>query len=199
MDPMEAQLRENYAREETEYLIERSVRGGLTEIAEKVLREELARRNVTSAKVTAEEQQQANVATRQIALRGHLAPLESRLAAFLIDQLGTLFLMAVFNFVVFVYTPKPVSDQVGWISISVWFAYFFFKDGVNGQGFGKRLLRIRVVDSVEGTPCNFATSFLRGLVGMLGLIDWLFVLGKNQQRLADRVANTLVVKARRLE
>jgi len=71
MNPMEAQLRETYAREETENLVELSVRGGLTEVAERVLREELAHRNVSSADIVVEEQRQANVAAWKIALQDH--------------------------------------------------------------------------------------------------------------------------------
>jgi len=196
MDPMESQLRETYAREETENLVELSVRGGLTEVAERVLQEELAHRNVTSADITVEEQRLADVEARKIALQGQLASRTSRLVANLIDTLGTLLLITPFSFVAFVSMPEPISDLVARISIIAWFTYYFLKDGINGQSLGKRLLRIRVVDSVDGTPCNLATSIIRGVFGMLGLIDQLFALGESKQRLADHVAKTLVIKVR---
>jgi uncharacterized RDD family membrane protein YckC len=195
MDAMEAQLRETYAARETEDLIELSLQGGLTATAQRVLREELERRAVAPSAIAAEEVRQATVASRKLEVQSHLATVLSRVIAAVIDQVGSLFILAGFNFIVYVTTPKGVSDLIGWISILGWLAYIFFKDGFNGQSIGKRLLRIRVVDKEEGTPCTLPKSFLRGLVGMLGLIDWVFALGTSRQRLADHAANTVVVRA----
>ena len=195
MDAMEAQLRETYASWDTEELMQHSARGGLSETAERVLAEELARREVSPATIEATRTHLAKASAQSEELRLRLAPVLIRLVAGAIDHIGVLVAITAVNFGVFVTTPKAVADFIGWVSILLWIAYIFFKDGFDGQSIGKRILRIRVVDKQSGEPCTLPKSFLRGLVGLLGLIDLVFVFGTNRQRLADHAANTLVVRA----
>ena len=190
MDAMESQLRETYGRWETDQLIELVARGGLTETAERVLRAELECRNVAKADIANEGRRQAS----PIGLRSELAPLSSRLLAAIFDFWGPFIVVVGINYLVFISAPKPVSDFVGWLSIVVFIVYLLFKDGFNGQSLGKRLLHIQVVDCNDGTPCSLPKSFLRGLVGMLGLLDLVFVLTRRRQRLADHAASTIVVR-----
>lgn len=74
--------------------------------------------------------------------------------------------------------------------------YLLFQDGLeNGQSWGKRVMKTKVIDSRTGRPCTFGQSFIRNfLLSLLNIIDWIFIFGANRQRLGDRVANTLVVK-----
>ncbi|WP_459204242.1 hypothetical protein ACQVRV_23810 (plasmid) [Ralstonia pseudosolanacearum] len=51
-----------------------------------------------------------------------------------------------------------------------------------------------MVDCNDGTPCSLPKSFLRGLVGGLGLLGLVFILGPRMQRLADHAAGTIVVR-----
>ncbi|MBC8235266.1 RDD family protein [bacterium] len=74
--------------------------------------------------------------------------------------------------------------------------YLLFQDGLkNGQSFGKRIVKTKVIDSRSGLPCTFGQSFVRNLLlSILGFIDWIFIVGAKKQRLGDKAASTLVVK-----
>jgi uncharacterized RDD family membrane protein YckC len=64
-----------------------------------------------------------------------------------------------------------------------------------GQSYGKRIMKIAVVNASSGQPCTFLSSFVRNLLlFLLGIIDWVFIFGKKRQRLDDMLANTMVVK-----
>jgi uncharacterized RDD family membrane protein YckC len=124
------------------------------------------------------------------------APLASRLARLLgqwIDSLIAAAIACAFAL------PLIVSYRVG--ALSLWFgilmavAYVLLSDGFRGgQSYGKRLLRIAVVDSSSGAPCSFGQSFVRNLLLLiLGVIDWIFIFGARRQRLGDKLAGTIVV------
>jgi uncharacterized RDD family membrane protein YckC len=73
--------------------------------------------------------------------------------------------------------------------------YLLFSDGLGeGQSFGKKLVKIAVVDKTTGRPCGYGRSVVRNVVRMFGLFDWIFMLGERRQRLGDKAANTIVVR-----
>jgi uncharacterized RDD family membrane protein YckC len=75
--------------------------------------------------------------------------------------------------------------------------YLLFSDGLGeGQSFGKKLVKIAVVDQSTGAPCSYRGSLLRNLMRVFGVFDWAFALGERRQRLGDKAANTIVVKLR---
>ena len=82
---------------------------------------------------------------------------------------------------------------------AVFFLYWFFQDGLkSGQSFGKRMLSIRVINSKDGTSCTYRKSFLRNLLLLIPIINFIdigFMFGKKQQRLGDMLAGTYVVKS----
>ena len=81
--------------------------------------------------------------------------------------------------------------------LAIQLGYLLFSDGLGeGQSFGKKLVKIAVVDRSTGAPCTYGGSLLRNLVRMLGVFDWAFALGERRQRLGDKAANTIVVKLR---
>ncbi len=91
-----------------------------------------------------------------------------------------------------------ITDSVVFIVIAAiaGFAYFFFADGLGeGQSFGKRAAGTRVIDSRTGEPCTYWQSLLRNFLGILGIFDWIFIFGESRQRLGDKAAGTIVVKA----
>lgn len=80
-------------------------------------------------------------------------------------------------------------------AIVMFAAYQLFSDGLgNGQSFGKRVVKIAVVDEKTGAPCTFGGSFLRNAARFFGLFDWAFMFGERRQRLGDKAANTIVIK-----
>ena len=82
------------------------------------------------------------------------------------------------------------------IGIILFLLYLLFQDGLrNGQSYGKRIAKTKVIDSRSGSPCTFGQSFIRNLLlSILGLIDWIFIFGEKRQRLGDKAAKTFVVK-----
>lgn len=75
--------------------------------------------------------------------------------------------------------------------------YYFFADSLpGGQSFGKRMLGIAVVDKHTHAPCSPGQAFVRNLLlFVLGIFDWVFILGDERQRLGDKLAGTIVVEA----
>lgn len=78
------------------------------------------------------------------------------------------------------------------------FGYFILLEAFYGQTLGKRLVGIQVVSS-DGTPIDLSASVVRNV---LRLIDGIFMylvgavfiwLSNSDQRLGDRVGNTVVV------
>ncbi len=82
------------------------------------------------------------------------------------------------------------------IAIILALLYYLFQDGLrNGQSYGKRIMKTKVIDSRNGSPCTFGQSFIRNLLlSILGFIDWIFIFGEKRQLLGDKAAKTLVVK-----
>ena len=82
-----------------------------------------------------------------------------------------------------------------WVAASIALLYLLFQDALNGRSIGKRLMKIRVVDSKSGLPCKWWQSFLRNLsLPILSVIDCIFILGEKKQRLGDKLSKTLVVR-----
>ena len=78
---------------------------------------------------------------------------------------------------------------------ALWIAGMFLMDGFkNGQGFGKKLLSLQVLRLKDGKPCTLKDSFIRRLTGVFQPLDFLWTLGKNRQRMGDKLAETVVVK-----
>lgn len=124
----------------------------------------------------------------------HLGSLSDRLLGQILDSL-----VAIGAFVLagILYAVSPTIGAVALIAAIVYaIFYILFSDGFEGgQSYGKRVAHTAVIDATTGKPCTFGQSFLRNLLlGLLGIIDWVFIFGKKRQRLGDKAANTIVVK-----
>ena len=125
-----------------------------------------------------------------------LASLMARLGGQFLDGLIYLFILLVGLLL--------GGSITGWIGpvigIIAAILYLLFQDGLaNGQSWGKRLVKTKVIDATTSTSCTFGQSFIRNLIlTILGLIDWVFIFGEKRQRLGDRAAGTLVVKLNKL-
>ncbi|WP_236233049.1 RDD family protein [Pseudomonas tohonis] len=197
MEATEARLRETYSGRRTEILIDLLAEGGLTEVAERVVREVLIEREASLGERVVPQPARVPAAARREELDQRLAPLWARFVASQIDFWGALLVLGLISFIIdFVFfRPATSPDIFGKVCMLLLFAYLLFKDGFNGQGIGKRLLKIRVVDSETGAPCELHKSCLRGLVSLLGILDVIFIFGQRRQRLGDHAARTLVVRA----
>jgi|SRR6266508_2329265 uncharacterized RDD family membrane protein YckC len=131
-------------------------------------------------------------------LHGDLATLGERFAGQLIDSLVAI--LAMLGGAI----PFAFSETLGSVTMLggsvLGFFYILFADGFSGgQSYGKRAMKIAVVDASSGQPCTFMKSFIRNiLLSLLGIIDWVFIFGAKRQRLGDMAANTIVIKERGL-
>jgi uncharacterized RDD family membrane protein YckC len=94
---------------------------------------------------------------------------------------------------------------VGWVLI---FAYSLLKDGLvktprfglkPGQGYGKKVCKLMVINVNTNRPCSMGESALRYLtwiVPFLGLVEIIIGLAaEDGRRLGDKLANTQVIDA----
>ena len=73
--------------------------------------------------------------------------------------------------------------------------YVLFCDGLpGGQSLGKRFTRTAVVHVETEEPCRYWQSVVRNMAMVLGVIDAIFIVGKQRRRLGDFMAGTKVVQ-----
>ncbi len=82
-----------------------------------------------------------------------------------------------------------------WLGVMLFVSYLLLADGLfNGRSIGKIITKTRVVVEVTGKPCGFFRSFVRNVaLSVLGIFDWIFILGNDRKRLGDMLAGTIVV------
>jgi uncharacterized RDD family membrane protein YckC len=84
-----------------------------------------------------------------------------------------------------------------WCGMAVFVLYLLFQDGLpGGQSIGKRIVRTAVVDATTGRPCSLLGSAARNIIQVLGIFDWIFILGRRRQRLGDMLVGTIVIRKR---
>lgn len=82
------------------------------------------------------------------------------------------------------------------------FAYFILLEGPLGKGqtIGKRILKIRVVNSEDQSAIDYSVSFIRNILRIIDglflyLIGFLSIQGSDkEQRIGDKAAKTIVIK-----
>jgi uncharacterized RDD family membrane protein YckC len=163
----------------------------LTDEAMSVLETELASRLTD---VDAAEKTYLDDRAQHQVHESHLASIGARLLAKIIDCVGAFAVLGVLNFECYTYYPLNVSEAFGYISLFALFIYLFFKDAMDGQSIGKRMLRIRVVHTSTGEPCTLPQSLVRNFLCAFGIVDAAFALGSKRQRLGDLAAGTSVVR-----
>jgi uncharacterized RDD family membrane protein YckC len=81
------------------------------------------------------------------------------------------------------------------LAILGFFLYVFFCDGLpGGQSVGKRFTRTSVVHATTEEPCRYWQSLVRNMAMLLGVVDAIFIVGKQRRRLGDYLGRTKVVQ-----
>lgn len=124
-----------------------------------------------------------------------------RLISFLID---TIVLGVLIGAIGSILGFSVVSGTAGWgfglLSFIIFLAYFTYMEGSNGQTIGKMVTKIKVVRE-DGGKIDMNQAFTRNI---LRVIDGLFAYligailiwrSDKKQRLGDRIAKTIVIKA----
>jgi uncharacterized RDD family membrane protein YckC len=100
-------------------------------------------------------------------------------------------------------SPNPLAWVGGIVSALVNFFYFVLLQGAYGQTVGKMLVKIKVVRE-DGSKISYVDAVVRTILALIDLIPYFipYLLGAiliwtsdTKQRLGDRVAHTVVVKA----
>ena len=101
-------------------------------------------------------------------------------------------------------TVSPASAVGGLVSLAVFVLYFTLLEGHYGQTVGKMAVKIKVVREADGAQIDYSQAAVRTILRFLDLIPYIipYLLGATliwssdkKQRLGDRVARTVVVKA----
>jgi uncharacterized RDD family membrane protein YckC len=90
-----------------------------------------------------------------------------------------------------------VGDMSFWGGMAIFVFYLLFQDGLpKGQSIGKRIMRTAVIYVATGRPCSLLGSVARNVIQVLGVFDWIFILGRKRQRLGDILVGTVVIRKR---
>lgn len=199
-DSYTAMLRENYSIMHTDILIETKIKGGLTDVAQQVLEEELKKRGVQTSDIEEYiETDAANYKPEDFAegLKiGDLASTGRRYLAQIVDQFIAIGLGFVAMFIFGIFGNSGIATVMFLLTYAI---YILFNDAMkNGQSLGKKLFSIKVINKKSAKPCNWTESFIRNIptvIPFLAMIDAVMILGVKKQRMGDKIANTLVVNA----
>ncbi len=151
------------------------------------------------------------VTPEAVALEFRTANLGSRILAYLIDMvvvvagiLAGLFAVALLGQASDVVVPDWVALTIVLVLLPAWWLGYFiaFETLWRGRTLGKAALGLRVVTK-EGAPVRFRHAAIRGLLGLVdflvmgGFLAVVFILfSRDNQRLGDMVAGTLVLRER---
>jgi uncharacterized RDD family membrane protein YckC len=129
----------------------------------------------------------------------------TRLAAYIVDTIVLMVVFFILGFRMsgsfnFQYSGMEALPFIGGFAL-VTFLYFVVLEGTSGATIGKKLLKIRVVRE-DGSACGFGPSFVRNILRIVDGLPALYIIGMvliarsdKKQRLGDRLARTVVIKA----
>ena len=98
---------------------------------------------------------------------------------------------------------NPLAGLASVITALIFFGYYFVLEGAYGQTVGKMAVKIKVLRE-DGSKIGYADAAVRNILRPIDLIPYVvpYLLGAiliwssdKRQRLGDRVAHTIVVKA----
>lgn len=192
-DEYTANLKELFSSLDNIDLIERSNSGSLTEIAQRLIEEEISNRGITSERENAILKEEKKT-QESINIQANKYPsVIERGIAHLLDQ----FMLLPIGFFAAVITDMALGESTptsGLWTIPCLF-YFFFSDAFpKGQSIGKKICKIAVVDYEKRLPIGMFKSFIRNVILLVaGIVDVFFLFSNERRRLGDRAAGTIVV------
>ena len=123
-------------------------------------------------------------------MNSQLASIGDRFTAQFLDGLVAFAVGAV------IYFGAKAVDLPLQLAFLAWFLYLLFCDGLpGGQSIGKKFTKSSVVHVETGQPCSYMQSCVRNFcLIVLGVFDWVFIVGKQRRRLGDFLARTRVIR-----
>ena len=128
-----------------------------------------------------------------------------RLVAQIVDSAVLLILFFLVGFVMsgsftFEYQGEAAYPFIA-VYVVVAFSYYILLEGLTGATVGKRLLKLKVVRE-DGSACGIGPALVRNILRIIDELPFLYILGmilisrsSKKQRLGDRFAKTIVIKA----
>ena len=117
-----------------------------------------------------------------------------RVVAFTIDFVLAMSFFILATFVASIFRTEVVSLVSILCALILMLGYLLFKDGYNGQSYGKKMMGIRVFDSVSKHPIDLYQSSQRFVMLTLLIVIEPFVMlaTGSKRRIGDFIANTYV-------
>jgi uncharacterized RDD family membrane protein YckC len=195
MEISEAELRERYQSLSTDELINLRSKNTLTELASRILDNELDRRGLSIQEQERLSKELLENTQKENRADPYFASLGERFVAQIIDSIITGLIMFTGALLT-----SPGNNAPGMAGLCLGLTYLWLSDALpNGQSIGKHVMKISVIDTETGKPCTIFQSFIRNfLLSVLGIIDCIFIVGKKRQRLGDMAATTSVIKVKRV-
>lgn len=127
-----------------------------------------------------------------------LAEPVDRLLAQLIDSAVAIVVLVIAGLLAALFSnvSSAISGLIFLVGLLFALFYILCADALKGgQSYGKRAMKICVVDATTGRPCTFLKSLIRNAsLSFLGIIDWVFIFMESRQRIGDMLANTIVIR-----
>ena len=137
--------------------------------------------------------------SQNIDIEQPIASIGERIAATLLDML---FIMSYTSIIAFIAGGLHYSWVIFFVFLPVAIYSITSELLMNGQSWGKKILKIRVV-KMDGTPTTFSAYFLRWILRLIEILVMFgslatvtIILNRKGQRLGDIAANTTVIRLR---
>lgn len=128
-----------------------------------------------------------------------------RLVAQIVDTVVLVILFFLVGFVMSGSFTFEYQGEAAYPFIAVYaavpFLYYILLEGLTGATVGKRLLKLKVVRE-NGSPCGIGPATVRNILRIVDELPFLYIIGmilisrsNKKQRLGDRFAKTIVIKA----
>ncbi|MFY7899338.1 MAG: RDD family protein, partial [Chitinophagaceae bacterium] len=142
--------------------------------------------------------------SQNIELEYDLASLGERIAAYLLDFAILILYVILFMTIIGLSAIASFIDKNMWLALFLSFPVVFYhllcESFLNGQSFGKRIMKIKVI-SIKGDEPSLSQFIIRWIFRM---VDFTFfspvlalisiAISKNKQRIGDLVAGTTLVR-----
>jgi len=137
--------------------------------------------------------------SQNIDIEQPIASIGERIAATLLDML---FIMSYFIIAAIIAGGLHYNWMLFFLFIPVSLYSLTSELAMNGQSWGKKILKIKVV-KIDGTPTTFSNYFLRWILRLIEIIAFFgslatitIILNRKGQRLGDIAASTTVIRLR---
>lgn len=191
------QAEETYKQWHKDFVVEEFLQHRANTEIQQVLVNELERRNVTLEDVQKIVNRHKLDAYPSGLTYANLALRADRVMAELTD---VFYIFCGYVFIVAIVWLLNIDEKTGvQLFLFTWLSYFLIKDALpNGQSFGKKSMKIKVVSIRSGKNCNLLQSVVRNIVlfiPALSIADLLWIGRYERRRLGDVLAGTIVIDA----